>query len=189
MYSLCDKCFFMVIITFLSSCQIKSNDKLVNMQSLNVEKKNYILAEDSVCENEQKIISELQDSLKNDFPTYYGGCSVANNRLVIIVVGEDTSAMRTDLIKIIGRNDFVIDVGNYNYKTLIEAQGCIEKYIDFNKDGCVAKNIESYKIKGNRVLVYLKDDSYECCQKFRQYVTDSPAVGLTKKKDYFNTAD
>lgn len=137
----------------------------------------------------KSLIMKLEKSFKGNYPSYYAGYSIdeSNNNLIILIVGnellkykkyEDEFATRLE------SNNFSIATGKYAYKELLRVKKIISDYVDTHKNNGVAQNIEHFDVYGNKVVVYLKDDSYSKTSEFRKDITDSPVIGLTKINRY-----
>lgn len=187
-----------MVILFLSSCCNKeggssqSNNntvKKIPTRNLVSTENPFISIEDKMTEDQKNSILNMNKSFKNSYPSYYAGYTLELEQLVILVIGDDTLSIKKDLLKRIGNDNFNIGRGKYEYKTLLNVEKKIIKYIAKNENSDVVKNIELCVIQGNRVFVYLKDYSHITATQFRNEITDSPVVSVTKKRELYNTAD
>lgn len=140
------------------------------------------------CVNDslKPIITKLDKSFEGNYPSYYAGYTInrSNNNLIILIAGDDTSKYRDEFAKRLESNQFSMDNGKYAYQELLKVKNTITDYINTHKKNNVTQNIEHFDIYGNKVIVYLKDNSYQKASEFRKEITDSPVIGLTKKNRY-----
>ena len=139
-----------------------------------------------VNDNLKPIITKLDKSFEGNYLSYYAGYTInrSNNNLIILIAGDDTSKYRDEFAKRLESNQFSMDYGKYAYQELLNVKKTITDYINTHKKNNVTQNIEHFDIYGNKVIVYLKDNSYQKASEFRKEITDSPAIGLTKKNRY-----
>lgn len=162
------------------SIHISSTDDLITVKNSDKGLGSYM--DDSL----KSVVMKLEKSFGDKYPLYYAGYIInrINNNLIILVIGDDILQYEREFAYRLGSNDFSIGKGKYPYKELLKTKKMIIDYIDTHENNKITQNIEYLEIYGNKVIIYLKDDSYQKTSEFRKEITDSPVISFSKINKY-----
>lgn len=195
----------LVFIPLLFSCtkqnNMKNNNDLYEGEPLHreetISRANVLNYQENLNQYERRrnlqttglYIKELKlRTLRNNLPDYYGGTYTNKDGLLVVLVIGDTVKYRSDLIKILGSDSFIIETCKYSYNTLMQTVDSLSEFIQKNENRQILNelNIDYFGIKedANKILIIMDDCSEDKIKLFKKQVLDYPFFIFDKPSDH-----
>lgn len=176
----------LLIIAMMASCS--SEEVFTEIDSAKKEKVEGKMDEKTILKLTQKLSNSFTSITRGadvmDYPDYYGGFFVDDNRDIVILVKQTNSSVLENMSARMGTDRFVLRSCDYSYNDL---QALFKQLTEFwldNANDAIFNSVSllSFGINEmtNRIQVDLKDCSIDNIRKFKQMTFDSPMLSFVK---------